>query len=358
MIQSGKKSELVALLAGLSLFLATLEFMIPKPLPFMKIGLVNIVLILSLTFLSNKEYFFLVLIKIFSQGLLHGTLFSYVFIFSLIGTLGSSIIMFIMYKTLYNKRISLIGISLSGALISTLLQLVLSRYFIFGESIIYMIPIVLMWGVFSGITVGILSSIILKKSKWLKVLIYWDGSEVKTSESIEKEKNSNNNRLKSIPVLLKVIYCAISITIIIVFANYYIKAIILFILVILNILSGKKIRIFFYLSTAFLILVFHQLKPTGLVLFEYNILKITEISLFNGLNRVFILFSMILSSQFIVASGIKIPGKFGCLVVKSLEIFDILASQKSKVRPKKILEDIDNVLFELYNPIEDNQLQK
>ena len=49
--------EFVALLAAFALFLSTVEYMIPKPIPFMRIGLANLPLIIGLGVLTYREYF-------------------------------------------------------------------------------------------------------------------------------------------------------------------------------------------------------------------------------------------------------------------------------------------------------------
>ena len=47
----------VALLAALALFLATVEHVIPKPVPFLKLGLANLPLLVGLTVLRPREIF-------------------------------------------------------------------------------------------------------------------------------------------------------------------------------------------------------------------------------------------------------------------------------------------------------------
>jgi heptaprenyl diphosphate synthase len=66
----------LALLGSFCLFLSTLEYLIPKPLPFMRIGLANLPLILALDLFPPGPFALLVLIKISGQALITGTLFS------------------------------------------------------------------------------------------------------------------------------------------------------------------------------------------------------------------------------------------------------------------------------------------
>ena len=66
--------EFVALLAAFALFLSTVEYMIPKPIPFMRIGLANLPYY-RFRCLTYREYFFFALLKVIGQGLISGTFF-------------------------------------------------------------------------------------------------------------------------------------------------------------------------------------------------------------------------------------------------------------------------------------------
>ena len=75
--ESSKKLDATALLGALSLFLSTLEYLIPKPLPFIRLGLANLPILIALFLLPPKFIFLLIGLKILGQGLVNGTLFSY-----------------------------------------------------------------------------------------------------------------------------------------------------------------------------------------------------------------------------------------------------------------------------------------
>ena len=78
-----KTLDSLALLGACSLFLSTLEFLIPKPIPFMRLGLANLPLLISLSFLTPGQIMLLTLIKVLGQGLVNGTLFLMFFSFPL-----------------------------------------------------------------------------------------------------------------------------------------------------------------------------------------------------------------------------------------------------------------------------------
>ena len=80
-----KKTETVALLAALALFHSSIEYIIPKPLPFLRLGIANLPILISLYILRPKQIIVLVAIKIIAQAFIYGTLFSYIFLFSCAG---------------------------------------------------------------------------------------------------------------------------------------------------------------------------------------------------------------------------------------------------------------------------------
>lgn len=157
--------ELVALFAACALFLSTIEYMIPKPIPFMRLGLANLPIILALGILKNREYFLLLLLKVLGQGLISGTIFSYIILFSLAGSVSSAILMLLVYK-LFKDKVSRVGISLSGALGSSISQLLISYLILFKEATYVFAPLFLFSSLISSIILGIFANEFINKSKW------------------------------------------------------------------------------------------------------------------------------------------------------------------------------------------------
>jgi hypothetical protein len=73
----------------------------------------------------------LVALKILGQSLIQGSLFSCLFLFSLSGSLASAVVMWTLRRAL-GARMSLVGVSVLGALPSNLGQLSLARVLVFG----------------------------------------------------------------------------------------------------------------------------------------------------------------------------------------------------------------------------------
>jgi heptaprenyl diphosphate synthase len=156
----------VALLGAFCLFLSTIEYMIPKPFPFIRIGIANLPLMLALDIFPFSVFLVLVAIKVLGQALVTGTLFSYIFLFSLAGTILSAVSMYGLRRLLGRGRISLIGIGTVGAMMSNISQLVLAWIFVFRNNVQYITPLFLVAGVITGVALGLFCEIFTGCSQW------------------------------------------------------------------------------------------------------------------------------------------------------------------------------------------------
>ena len=132
----------------------------------MRIGLANLPLMFALDIFPLRSFLVLVCIKVFGQALITGTLFSYIFLFSLAGTFLSALLMYFLRRVLGRQRITFIGVGTAGAVVSNLSQLALAYVFIFGENVRYIAPPFLAAGLVTGIVLGIFCEAFTRKSKW------------------------------------------------------------------------------------------------------------------------------------------------------------------------------------------------
>lgn len=162
---SETRIEFIALMAAFALFLSTVEYMIPKPVPFMRIGLANLPLIIGLGILSDREYVLLAFLKVLGQGLVTGTIFSYIILFSLAGTFTSALIMYLLHR-FARRWTSLLGISIAGAMASNIAQLQLSRLILFGDAARLIAPPFLIVGLVTSIILGLFAIRFVEHSSW------------------------------------------------------------------------------------------------------------------------------------------------------------------------------------------------
>lgn len=124
-----RREKYLVLLILLSLYLSLLEFMIPKPFPWLKLGLSNIGAIIALEKFDKKMALEVTLCRIFIQGIMVGTLFSPSFIISLVSGFISVNIMIFLYT--FREKLTLISISMFSAVIHNFIQLIIVYFLLF-----------------------------------------------------------------------------------------------------------------------------------------------------------------------------------------------------------------------------------
>jgi len=152
----------ILIIAFFTAFATTLylaENLIPRPLPFLKFGLANIVVLVLLFQKKTGIAFIVGISKTIIGGFLAGTLFNPSTVFSLVGTLGALLIMIFFLKL--NLGFSLIGISILGAVTHNICQIFSVRMILIrDDSIYYLIPILIIVGLVTGFITGYFAKIL------------------------------------------------------------------------------------------------------------------------------------------------------------------------------------------------------
>ncbi|MHB8131143.1 MAG: Gx transporter family protein [Mobilitalea sp.] len=157
-----KKIATYGLLVALAFILSYVEtlFPLPVPIPGIKIGLANLVVLIALYNMGVKEAFTLSIIRILMVGLSFGN--PSTMLFSLAGGLFSWLMMVLFKKS---KLFSLVGVSIIGGIAHNIGQIVVSILIVENVNIIYYLPILLITGVIAGMLIGILGAMIVKRLK-------------------------------------------------------------------------------------------------------------------------------------------------------------------------------------------------
>ncbi|MDR0878913.1 MAG: Gx transporter family protein [Treponema sp.] len=363
MARSGKS---LALLGSLCLFLSTIEYLIPKPLPFMRIGLANLPLLLALDIFPLKAFAALVLIKIFGQAILTGTLFSYVFLFSLAGTAVSAAAMYALRRLLRPAHIGFTGISVVGACLSNAIQLVLARFFIFGASVQYLVPPFLASGLVTGFALGLFCEAFCAKSKF-----YAHAKNGSADEELEEKKESADDadvrgfkrmkieredkgrlgrreRWDSFFLSGDLFVAGFLMALLFLFTSSLpMKALQFFMFAFFAWVSGKKNN---FLITIFVItgiVFFNLLAPYGKVLAEWGPFRITEGSLLSGIRKAIILEGLVMLSGAFTRPGLHLPGRFGALLGGSFSMLERIRERRTRIKRNHLIEGIDQLMLEL-----------
>lgn len=165
---SVKKIAIIAIFITLALVLSYVDSLIPLAImvPGIKIGLANIVIILSLYMIGEKETILISTIRVILSSLLFGTILT--FAYSMTGAILSLIIMIILKK---KTTLATMTISIIGAVSHNIGQIIMAVMIMSTKEIIYYLPILMITGVISGTIIGILASLLIlftKKNQILK----------------------------------------------------------------------------------------------------------------------------------------------------------------------------------------------
>lgn len=377
--------RLVPLFSAMCLFLAAVEYAIPKPLPFMRLGVANLPVMASLSVMRKRETMLLILFKVLAQSLITGTLFSYVALFSVAGSFASGLMMMLFFS-LFHEKISNVGLSLSGSLANNAAQIALSYLIVFGEATRYIAPLLLTVGTISGVVMGIFANCFCRTSKWYQTItddkpldlpcgFGSDISKEVTATQLQSEaknaallqssrldvagKNAAHAKIQFITALVLMVifllhkyllsfvceifkitltpYSSIAITWVLVaifFTMTFIK-------------KHGKIKILPSIFLTVFITLFALLSPSGRILFTFGTLRITEDALFIGLRKSATLVGMVFLSQFAISPRLELPGKVGKFLQEVFSIFDLLTAKKIQIKRGNIISALDKRLCEI-----------
>jgi heptaprenyl diphosphate synthase len=363
-----------ALLGSLCLFLSAVEYLIPKPLPFMRIGLANLPLLLALDIFGPRDFFLLALLKVIGQGIISASLFSYVFLFSLAGTFASAALMYGMRRIMGTKHVGFTGIGCAGAMLSNGVQLLLARYFVFGTGLRFLVPPFLVSGFISGIGLGLFCEAFCRRSQWYAqhtgsgqagdsgaalagvskaggastekpAVVPVPQAGPKTAEAHRSLRRQRwNDRFNSdelcIAGLLMAMFFLFSPSTLLRIPQFVFFCFLAW-------LSGKKYNPLISALIMAGIVFCNLLAPYGKILAAWGPLRITQGSLIGGLGRAVTLEGLVMLSGACVKPDIRLPGGLGNLLGESFRILEQMRERRAVFHRGHIIEGIDRLLLEL-----------
>jgi heptaprenyl diphosphate synthase len=161
-----KRLALSAILASLAMILSYIEALIPLPVPIpgVKLGLANLIIIIAIYKLGFRYAFVIDLVRILTVGLLFTGLFGA--LYSLAGGILSLIVMYGLYKT---NIFGMVGISMAGGVTHNFGQTVMACIIMSNIKLMSYFSILLFSGMASGILLGIVAWVIYKNLPHLEI---------------------------------------------------------------------------------------------------------------------------------------------------------------------------------------------
>lgn len=157
-----KKIATYGVMAALAMILSYVEMQLPAfvAIPGVKMGLTNIVVIVALYKIGNKSAIFINIVRIIAVSLLFGTLMSFAFSFA--GGMLSTLVMILLKKT---DKFSTVGVSVAGGITHNIGQILAAMLLLNTKAIIWYLPVLWLSGIISGLIIGLIGAIIVKRIK-------------------------------------------------------------------------------------------------------------------------------------------------------------------------------------------------
>ncbi len=155
------KIAILGVLTAAAIVIGILESYIPSiGIPGVKLGLANIMILVTLYELGILEAVFVNLLRVVVVGLVRGTIFGMGFFMSLTGAVLSLGVMILFYLLI--KKFSIIGVSVIGAIFHVLGQIIIAMIYLGTAYVFYYLPIIAISAIITGIFVGITANLIIK----------------------------------------------------------------------------------------------------------------------------------------------------------------------------------------------------
>jgi len=326
----------------------------------MRLGLANMPLLLALDIFGSGDFFRLALLKILGQGLIGGMFFSHVFLFSMAGTFSSALVMFALRRLPEKIRPGFAGLGCAGAMASNCVQLLLARYLIFGPALRYLTAPFLASGLVTGVGLGLVCDYFCRHSVWYAVTIEKTTTKPTRTVSDILQPVSAVPQYRSERSFLSLfnaegLFAAGLLMALIFMFNRSIEIrmaqFIFFCL--LTFIFGKKINLLTTLLFMGSIVFFHLLAPFGKVLAVFGPLRITQGSLYAGIDKAVAVSGLVILSRACIKNDLRLPGTTGLLLGDSLHILELLRERKGMIKRKSIISGLDQLLLEIEEIIPD-----
>lgn len=170
-----RETVFLALLGTFAIALHTVEAVIPSPLPWLKIGLANVVTLVTIPLFGGGAALAVTTLRVVVGSMITGTFLGPSFVISLCAGIVSTLAMIAAYR--YMKRyLSLVGISVVGAYIHSTMQVAVVYLLLIRQAeIFFILPVFLSFSLLTGLATGLAAIVLEKRLRdVVKVHPHWD----------------------------------------------------------------------------------------------------------------------------------------------------------------------------------------
>ncbi len=331
-MQLVNKSQ-IARLAALTLIFSYTELMLPRVVPFFRLGLGNAALLMGLALgLTFPAFMLLAVVKAVAANLMAGTLFSPFFLVSFAQSLVSALIMYVLWRVSRAGRadrkgdgrrlLSLYGISVCGAAASALVQIALSSLYL-GQGTWSLLGPMLLFNLMSGFITAWIAEILEDYNGGGESLPLGCTSSQPTPSNGGHPRNAPDMAGSQSAHCTRNIFClAIILTAaasVFFIKNTAVLCVILLLSFLAQKISGRKILLMPHLSLWLFVLITSVFVPNGRVLFSFAGFSFTEGAALSALQKALRLSIVSALSQ--TAAAIKLVDNPDSLLALTLSYY-------------------------------------
>lgn len=298
----------ISVLVSLASALQIAESMIPHPIPGIRLGLANIITLVTMKDLGIKQALEVAVLRTIVSSFVLGNFLSPSFILSFSSAVTSTLVMCFFYQiSTHNSQLylSIIGISLLGAVTHSATQIVITYLlFIKHKGIFYLVPYLGLSAVITGWINGLLAINICRNI---------DNSKIeKKCDRLELIEFTNTMVKSDSKTIIKLSIAVVTILLILFLQKFWLYLITFFLILIISLrLKVSFIKLFRIIRFSFWFLIFSFLIPVifnsyGKIFFDLKLFKITYEGLILGGMFVFrIVLMMLIVSLLTLTTSVK-----------------------------------------------------
>lgn len=311
MPSQNRPRDYIAYLGALTLLFSYAEMLLPRTIPFFRLGLANTVILLALR-LRFRDFILLVVVKAIASSLMTGILFSPFFVLSLTQSVSSGIAMYVLFHAVRHlgqtgqKLISLYGISMVGAFASVSAQIWVASLYL-GEGTYALFGPMMIFSLFASVLTAFLA---------LHLHVPHKAPTLLKRSSVETDT-------PRIPAKALVAIIATAAIFTLAQSNLYVLAACFALSLVAQKISGRRIMLLPHISLWIFVIAANILTPSGRVLASISGFSFTEGALLVGIEQALKLSAVSALSQ--CAASIRPKGN--SLVARSLAYFRGLSNK-------------------------------
>lgn len=177
------RSALFSMFLSAAIVLSFFEavYLPPLAIPGAKLGIASVITLIAMIFFKPKEVIAMAVIRVLVVGLVTGTIFTSIIIFSFLAAVISTLLMLLTYKFLYG-RLSFVGISMIGGVSHNLVQLLIAIPLVATKAVLVHMPLLIIAGCLTGLINGIFANLIATRED-IKYIVFSKLEETQNSKS-------------------------------------------------------------------------------------------------------------------------------------------------------------------------------